>query len=131
MLELGLGRTEEALPHARAISNRGIGLWAMLDRAEAAVHTGEREAARDWLAYFEPWAENGGAASARAVALHCQGLLSDDERECERLFRTSLDAHTKATRPFERSRTELALGELLRRARRRVEAREHLRARGS
>ena len=128
VLELGLGRPEEALPHARAISNSGIGLWAMLDRIEAAVHAGEREAARDWLAYFEPWAENGGAAWARAVLLHCRGLLSDDERECERLLRASLDAHAKATRPFERSRTELALGELLRRARRRVEAREHLRA---
>ena len=128
VLELGLGRPEEALRHARAASNSGIRLWAMLDRIEAAVHAGEREAARDWLAYFEPWAENGGAAWARAVLLHCKGLLSDDERECERLLRASLDAHAKATRPFERSRTELALGELLRRARRRVEAREHLRA---
>ena len=128
VLELGLGRPEEALRHARAASNSGIRLWAMLDRIEAAVHAGEREAARDWLAYFEPWAEYGGAAWARAVLLHCKGLLSDDERECERLLRASLDAHAKATRPFERSRTELALGELLRRARRRVEAREHLRA---
>ncbi len=128
VLELGLGRTEEALSHARAISNRGIGLWCMLDRIEAAVHAGERDAAREWLAYFEPWAENGGSAWARAVALHCRGLLSHDERECERLFRASLDAHAKASRPFERSRAELALGELLRRARRRVEAREHLRA---
>ena len=100
----------------------------MLDRIEAAVHAGEREAARDWLAYFEQWAENGGAAWARAVLLHCKGLLSNDGRECERLLRASLDAHAKATRPFERSRTELALGELLRRARRRVEAREYLRA---
>ena len=128
VLELGLGRTEEALSHARAISNRGIGLWCMLDRIEAAVHAGERDAAREWLAYFEPWAENGGSAWARAVALHCRGLLSHDKRECERLFRASLDAHAKASRPFERSRAELALGELLRRARRRVEAHEHLRA---
>ena len=101
----------------------------MLDRIEAAVHAGEREAARDWLAYFEQWAENGGAAWARAVLLHCKGLLSNDGRECERLLRASLDAHANASRPFERSRAELALGELLRRARRRVEAREHLRAR--
>jgi DNA-binding CsgD family transcriptional regulator len=128
VLELGLGRTEEALLHAGAISNSCIGLWAMLDRVEAAVQAGEREAARDWAAYFAPWAENGGAAWARAVLLHCQGLLSDDKRECERLFRAALDAHAKATRPFERSRTELALGELLRRDRRRVEARDHLRA---
>ena len=128
VLELGLGRPEEALRHARGASDSGIRLWAMLDRIEAAIHAGEREAARDWLAYFEPWAENGRAAWARAVLLHCKGLLSDDELECERLLRASLDAHAKATRPFERSRTELALGELLRRARRRVEAREHLRA---
>ena len=57
------------------------------------------------------------------MLLHCRGLLSDDERECERLLRASLDAHAKAARWFERSRTELALGELLRRARRRVEER--------
>jgi DNA-binding CsgD family transcriptional regulator len=128
VLELGLGRPKEALRHARAASNSGIRLWAMLDRIEAAVHAGEREAARDWLGDFEPWAEHGGTAWARAVFLHCKGLLSDDERECERLLRASLDAHAEATRPFERFRTELALGELLRRARRRVEAREHLRA---
>ena len=36
--------------------------------------------------------------------------------------------YASAARPFERARTELAFGEHLRRARRRVEAREHLHA---
>jgi DNA-binding CsgD family transcriptional regulator len=36
-------------------------------------------------------------------------------------------AHVQAAYPFARARTELAFGEFLRRARRRVEAREHLR----
>ena len=68
------------------------------------------------------------AAWGRAVALHCRALLSDDERESERLFLAALDAHAEAARPFEHARTELAYGEFLRRARRRVEARDHLRA---
>ena len=40
----------------------------------------------------------------------------------------ALEAHAEGTRPFERARSELAYGEFLRRARRRVEARDHLRA---
>jgi len=60
--------------------------------------------------------------------LHCRALLSEDESEADRRFSAALDAHAEAARPFERARSELAYGEFLRRARRRVEAREHLRA---
>jgi len=45
----------------------------------------------------------------------------------ETLYRTSLREHDVSSRPFERARTELAYGEFLRRNRRRVDAREHLR----
>ena len=62
------------------------------------------------------------------MALHCRALLSEDEGEAERLFRAALEAHAQAARPFERARSELAYGEFLRRAGRRVEAREHLQA---
>src|SRR5262245_33473171 len=55
-------------------------------------------------------------------------LLAEEEEESERLFEAALDMHAKATRPFERARTELAFGEFLRRARRPRDAREHLRA---
>jgi DNA-binding CsgD family transcriptional regulator len=43
------------------------------------------------------------------------------------LFRESLAHHAHAGRPFEAARTHLALGEFLRRIRRRVDAREDLR----
>ncbi len=128
VLELGLGQAEEALRRAREISGTLAVAWSVLDRIEAAIRAGEREIAHEWLAFFEPWAESTGAAWAGAVVLHCRGLLAEDEGEAERLFLAALDAHAHADRPFERARSELAFGEFLRRTRRRVEAREHLRA---
>jgi DNA-binding CsgD family transcriptional regulator len=101
---------------------------AGLDRIEAAVRAGQVAAAHDWLGYHERWAEHAGAAWARAVAVHGRALLADDDKESERLFEAALDLHAQAARPFERARTELAFGELVRRARRPREAREHLRA---
>jgi DNA-binding NarL/FixJ family response regulator len=128
LLELGLGRAEEALGRCREISSTLVVFWGALDRIEAAIRAGEPETAHAWLDVLEPWAESSAADWARAVALHCRALLSDDEAESERLFVAALDAHADASRPFERARTELAYGEFLRRARRRVEARDHLRA---
>jgi DNA-binding CsgD family transcriptional regulator len=129
LLELGLGRAEEALRRAREISNTLIIDWSALDRIEAAVRSGEPETARAWLGSFQPWANSTAAAWARAVVLHCRALLTEEEGEAERLFAAALDAHAaEATRPFERARTELSFGEFLRRARRRVDARRHLRA---
>ncbi len=128
LLELGLGRPEEALRRCREISSTLVVFWGGLDRIEAAIRAGEPETARAWLDVLEPWAESSASAWGRAVALHCRALLSDDERESERLFLEALDAHADASRPFEHARTELAYGEFLRRARRRVEARDHLRA---
>ena len=128
LLELGLGRPEEALRHGREISSTMAVFWGGLDRIEAAIRSGERLTALDWLDVFESWAENSGADWARAVVLHCRALLSEDEGEAERLFRAALEAHAQAARPFERARSELAYGEFLRRAGRRVEAREHLQA---
>ncbi|HXV35241.1 MAG TPA: AAA family ATPase [Gaiellaceae bacterium] len=128
LLELGLGRPEEALRRCREISSTLVVFWGALDRIEAALRAGEPETARTWLDVLEPWAESSESAWARAVALHCRALLSDDEGESERLFLAALEAHVEASRPFEHARTELAYGEFLRRVRRRVEARDHLRA---
>jgi ATP/maltotriose-dependent transcriptional regulator MalT len=127
LLELGLGRAEEAFRRAREITATLLSHLAALDRIEAAVRAGERETARDWLASFDPWAESLQVAWARAVALHCAALLADDEADAERRFREAIALHAHATRPFERARTQLAFGEFLRRSRRRVEAREYLR----
>jgi DNA-binding CsgD family transcriptional regulator len=128
LLELGLGRAEEALRRCREISTTPVVFWGGLDRIEAAIRAGERETARAWLDVFERWADSSATAWARAVVRHCRALLSEDESEAERLFLAALDAHAEAARPFEHARSELAYGEFLRRARRRVEARGHLRA---
>jgi DNA-binding CsgD family transcriptional regulator len=55
-------------------------------------------------------------------------MLADDAEEADRLFAEALDERADGERPFERARTELAFGEHLRRTRRRLEAREHLRS---
>ena len=128
LLELGAGRAEEALRHCREISATPVVFWGGLDRIEAAIRAGERATAGAWLDVFQAWAESGEAAWARAVVLHCQALLSDKEDDAESLFLAALNAHAEAGRPFERARSELAYGEFLRRARRRVDARPHLRA---
>jgi DNA-binding CsgD family transcriptional regulator len=128
LLGLGLGRPEEALRPARAISHTLVVHWSVLDRVEAAIRAGERENACAGLALFERWVASNAAAWGRAVLLHCRALLCEDESEAQRLFLAALEAHNEATRPFERARTELAYGEFLRRSRHRVEAREPLRA---
>jgi DNA-binding CsgD family transcriptional regulator len=127
VLELGLGRPPEAFARAQEISVTSAVFWAGLDRVEAAARVGETDTARQWLDAFEPWARHGRAVWARAVVLHCRALLASEE-EAEGLFEAALAAHKEAARPFERARTELAFGEFLRRGRRRVEAREYLRA---
>jgi DNA-binding CsgD family transcriptional regulator len=128
LLELGLGRAEEAFRRAQGITATLLCYLAALDRIEAAVRAGERARAREWLGSFEPWAKSLQVAWARAVALHCGALLADSEADAERGFREAITVHAHSTRPFERARTELAFGEFLRRSRRRVEARAHLRA---
>ena len=128
VLELGLGRPEAAVTHSRALPATAGIEWDALDRIEAATRAGDLDTARRWLDAFEPWADSSTASWGRAVALHCHALLAADQAESERLFRSALAVHADASRPFERGRTELAFGEFLRRARRRTEARDHLRA---
>ena len=63
---------------------------------------------------------------ARAGAARCRGMLAGDE-EFAAHFERALEWHDGVASPFERARTELCLGERLRRSRRRCEAREPLR----
>ncbi|HEX3212153.1 MAG TPA: helix-turn-helix transcriptional regulator, partial [Actinomycetota bacterium] len=100
---------------------------AALDGVEAAVHADRRNTALEQLGPLDAFAAHTGAAWAQARAAHAHGLLSDGHVAEER-FQEALDHHRQARRPFERARAELAYGELLRRARRRVDARSHLEA---
>ncbi|MGH2987365.1 MAG: helix-turn-helix transcriptional regulator, partial [Solirubrobacterales bacterium] len=68
--------------------------------------------------------ERAGGAFARALAARADGLVAERFDEA---FSRALELHEQRPAPFERARTELAFGTRLHRARRRVEARTHLR----
>jgi hypothetical protein len=128
-LELGLGRSDVALERSRAYDVMpGLDFWDAPDRIEAAVRAGAPDTAQQVLDPFGRWAEAAGSAWARPVALHGRALLTADAQGAEELFKAALKLHAQAHRPLERARAELAFGEFLRRARRRTEARGHLKA---
>jgi DNA-binding CsgD family transcriptional regulator/tetratricopeptide (TPR) repeat protein len=126
-LELGRGDAETALASAREMTFAPITLWFGLDRIEAAVRAGDTEIAREWLGVFERWTEQIDAPWARASIEHCRALLAADGEVAARHYLAALRADPAAPE-FCRARTELAYGEFLRRARRRVDARGHLQA---
>jgi DNA-binding CsgD family transcriptional regulator len=101
-------------------------MFALGDRIEAAVRTGEIDRAKDGVARLEQWADATASLVAKAMALRCRALLGDGDPA--RLFSQSLAVHPEGEAPFERARTQLLFGEWLRRRRKRTEAREHLRA---
>jgi DNA-binding CsgD family transcriptional regulator len=80
-----------------------------------------------WLAELADFATGTGVPAAVAVMEHGRALLAEGPA-AEEHFRRALTAHADSLRRPDRARTELAYGEYLRRARRRVDAREHLRA---
>ncbi len=72
------------------------------------------------------WATGCDSGSALALVGRCRGLLSAGP-EASGWFEEALQRHERAERPLERARTELVFGESLRRARKRRDARGHLR----
>ncbi len=134
LLELGQGRPEEAIPHLDrvVISFRGGGIrepgvvLSAGDLVEAYALSGRRDQARELLAEFAPLARRTERIGAQAIAARCRGLLAGEE-EFERRFHEALQLHEAVDMPFELARTQLALGERLRRSGRPGEARVQLR----
>ena len=130
LLELGLGRPADALQHLLALTGAGghpgILLWATPDLVEAAVRTGQPDRCSALLERFGAWVTGSGLPVPAAALARCEGLLADTDAAVDH-FDAALRHDHSAQRPFERARNELALGEALRRQRRRVEARTHLR----
>jgi DNA-binding CsgD family transcriptional regulator len=99
---------------------------AALDRIETAVRAERADLARDWSAELDQFGAAVGSDWARAVAAYGRALLSDDAHAAE-LFEQAIQHAGTAARRFDRARIHLGYGEYLRRARRRVDARTHLR----
>ena len=133
MLELGLGHPDEALRHLseceaflQEISINDPDLSPAPDVVEALVRLGRDSEARQVAARYEAAAAAKRQPFALARAARAQALVADDQHFTE-LFAVSLRHHDSTPDTFERARTELYFGERLRRTRKRVEARKHLR----
>jgi DNA-binding CsgD family transcriptional regulator len=133
-LDLGLGRPAEALTRLEALVAAGPGsghplvaLFATPDLVEAALRADRIERAQTALAAFERWASAAALPWALAVLARCRGLLSAG-RTAVAHFEEAVALHREGERPFDHARTRLLFGELLRRERRRIDARPHLRS---
>jgi DNA-binding CsgD family transcriptional regulator len=133
VLDLGAGRVDDAIGHleevARYADERGLnipGVAPQFDLAEACIRAGRAADAETILASFER-SELASAPFLGALAARCRGLSAQGDR-FEEHFAEALALHTRIESPFALARTQLCYGERLRRARRRAEARTHLRA---
>jgi DNA-binding CsgD family transcriptional regulator len=115
-----------ALHHLSNIRHPLTQRLAALERIEAAVRTGRHGTAARWVADIDEFGRATQQVWARAVAEHGRALLAEPRR-AEEHFRRALQLHAGSPRVFDRARTQLALGQMLRRSRRRVDAREPLR----
>ena len=94
---------------------------------EAYLRAGRTDAAASALAVFQRQAEQTGRTWALASAARCRGMTAAEDG-FEHEFAEAIRWHERTPTPFERARTELHLGERLRRARHPGEARLPLRS---
>jgi DNA-binding CsgD family transcriptional regulator len=131
-LDLARGRWEQALERYEALAEvrPGFGhpLAAILtvpDRIESLVRLGRTNEAVEALPSFEAWATHAGE-SAKSRLASCHALVSTGDEAVEHFEEAVRRAET--TRPFDLGRIRALYGEHLRRERRRLDARRHLRA---
>jgi class 3 adenylate cyclase len=134
MLELGLGRPEEALRHFQecdaflrdnAISDPDLA--PVPDIVEALIRLGRDAEAREAARGYHAAATAKSQPFALARAERALALVAPDSSFAAH-FETALEHHESTPDAFERARTQLYFGERLRRTRKRVEARKQLRA---
>jgi DNA-binding CsgD family transcriptional regulator len=120
-------RPASSFHHLAQMTNDTLKRMAALDRIETAVRADQREAAQLWTDDMEQVASATGQQWATAIVEHARALLSEGSASGKH-FTAALAAHDHSPRRFDEARTQLAYGEFLRRSRRRVDAREQLRA---
>lgn len=131
-LDLGNGRFAPAAARLRALAgfgpghgHRAIRHLATPHYVEAAVRTGDTRVARAAHADYDRWASAVRSPDDLALSARCRALLAPGAEAVDH-YRTALDLHARGTRDFERARTELLFGSVLRRLRDRTEARDRL-----
>ena len=132
--DLSAGRAADAAGRLRALATAGGNPGYVTVRVltapyyvEAAVRCGDRAAAAEATALFGRWAGNTGSAAAQALLARCQALTASTPDDADDAYREALRLHRRCDSEFERARTELLYGSVLRRRRQPSAAREHLR----
>ena len=127
-----MGRWEEALVRLLALEQMrpGFGhpllpLMTTWDRVEAAVRLGRADVAERSIERFAAWAQATAPAWTGVVLASCRALTATPE-DAETHFEEAV-ARLDDARPLDRARVQLHYGEHLRRERRRIDARVHLR----
>jgi DNA-binding CsgD family transcriptional regulator len=134
LLDLAAGRPDGARDRLAALAAAGpgeshpiVGVFSAADLVEAAARTDRPALAGEALHRLEEWTTHTGSVWGRALAARCRGLLAAGA-DAPGHFAEALELHTHGGRPFDTARTALRFGEMLRRRRRRADARVHLRA---
>jgi DNA-binding CsgD family transcriptional regulator len=129
LLANGLGHYEEALsaaqqasqyPHELAAAN-----WGLVELIEAAARTNMIELAASALEQLSEMTQVSGTDWALGVACRSRALLSDGDA-AEQLYREAIERLSRASVVGELARAHLLYGEWLRRADRRIDARQQL-----
>jgi DNA-binding CsgD family transcriptional regulator len=119
---------EAAIGHLSNLTLPLLRRAAALDLLDVAGRVERNDLAERLVHDLDEFASPTGNDWAHGIAAHGRALLAPaDQRESH--FLDALRHHARpGGRPLDRARAELAYGEFLRRARRRVDAREHLRS---
>ena len=127
-LDLGLGRYSDALGHARTVFERDplcFGNEVLPDLVEAASRTGDLDLAQLALSQLDRRVDESGTPWALGILARSRALLANGEAEDH--FQSSLDLLARTRQHAQLARTHLLYGEWLRRQKRRLDARSHLR----
>ncbi|HKR98258.1 MAG TPA: AAA family ATPase, partial [Candidatus Dormibacteraeota bacterium] len=130
LLYNGLGNYEAALPLAERASARDqltVSIWSVPEVVEAAVRCGRSEAAAAALDRLTERTQAAGTELALGIEARSRALLSEG-RVADELYREAVDRLGRCRLAPDRARAHLLYGEWLRRERRRIDAREQLRA---
>jgi len=126
---LGEGRYEAALTAAQSVVNADGTGWAcqaLPTVVEAGTRCGDGDAATGALALLAERATASGTPWALGLLARCRALVADHSTAGE-LYQEALEQLSKTPWRTEVAQTHLLYGEWLRRQKRRIEAREHLR----
>jgi DNA-binding CsgD family transcriptional regulator len=130
LLYNGLGRYDDALGAAEQAAENPrepwFSTWVAVELIEAASRTGNGERAADAMEWLSSGARAGGSDWGLGVEARSRALLSDGDA-AERLYREAIERLRRTRLRVDLARAYLVYGEWLRRERRRLDAREHLR----